>query len=227
MTPLPGSLRQLLAGARTLLVLTVLLGLCYPLAMTGLAQGIFHDNANGSLATENGRVVGSDLVGQAFTRPRTRDGHSVHDTSGASVLVPDPAYFQSRPSAAGTGYDPRSSSASNLALDNPVLVRLVEQRRAVAAALDGVPAARVAPDAVLASGSGLDPQISPRYAEEQVPRIARVRGLPQQRVRALVTGVEQGRSLGFLGEPRVNVLRLNLALDNLARDAVGTPDNRP
>ena len=212
-TAVPTTLRQLAAGTRALLVLTVLLGLGYPLLMTGAAQLLFHDNANGSLVSVHGRTVGSDLVGQAFTRPETRHGRTVTDASGAPLLVADPSYFQSRPSAAG--YDPRATSASNYALDNPVLVKAVRQRQAQAAALDGVPPARVAPDAVLASGSGLDPQISPAYAAEQVSRVARVRHLPRGRVLALVDRFTQGRVLGFLGEPRVNVLLLNLALDAL------------
>ena len=214
-TPLPTTVRQLAAGTRALLVLTVLLGLGYPLLMTGAAQLLFHGNANGSLVTAHGRTVGSDLIGQAFTRPETRHGRTVTDASGAPVLVADPSYFQSRPSAAGTGYDPLATSASNYALDNPVLVKGVRQRQAQAAALDGVPPGRVAPDAVLASGSGLDPQISPAYAAEQVSRVARVRHLPRSQVLALVDRCTKGRTLGFLGEPRVNVLQLNLALDAL------------
>jgi K+-transporting ATPase ATPase C chain len=200
-SPLPTTLRQLAAGTRALLVLTVLLGLAYPLLMTGAAQLLFHDNADGSMVTARGRPVGSDLIGQAFTVPGTGR--------------PDPAYFQSRPSAAGTGYDPLATGASNLALDNRVLVEAVRRRQAAAAALDGVARNRVAPDAVLASGSGLDPQISPQYAAEQVARVARVRHLPRAQVRALVDRSTQGRTLGFLGEPRVNVLLLNLALDAL------------
>ena len=216
-TRIPTPVRQLAAGTRALLVLTVLLGLVYPLAMTGLAQLLFHDNANGSLVKAHGTTVGSDLIGQSFTRLKTRNGQPVENTSGAPVLVPDPAYFQSRPSAAGAGYDPLSTSASNLALDNRVLVTQVLRRRAAAAALDGVTPRQVAPDAVMASGSGLDPQISPAYAAEQVPRVASARGLPVQRVRALVDRNTQGRSLGFLGEPRVNVLLLNRALDSMQR----------
>ena len=212
-TRIPTSLRQLAAGTRALLVLTVLLGLAYPLAMTGAAQLLFHDNANGSLVRAHDSVVGSDLIGQAFSRPRTRNGHPVTDASGAPVMVPDPVYFQGRPSAAGAGYDPRASGASNYALDNHHLIAEVLQRRAAAAALDGVAPGKVAPDALLASGSGLDPQISPAYAAEQVPRVAKARGVPEHRIRSLVARYTQGRSLGFLGEPRVNVLELNLALD--------------
>ncbi len=216
-TRTPRPLRQLLTGARTLLVLTVLVGLAYPLAMTGAAQLLVHDNANGSMVAAHGTTVGSDLIGQAFTRPLTKNGRPVKDASGAPVLVPDPGYFQSRPSAAGAGYDPLATAASNLSLDNPELVGLVRQRRAEAAALDRIRPGTVAPDALLASGSGLDPHISPAYADQQVSRVAAARRVPEQQVRKLVDEHTQGRSLGFLGEPRVNVLQLNLALDSLRR----------
>jgi K+-transporting ATPase ATPase C chain len=181
-----------------LLVLTVLLGVAYPLTMTAVAQLAFPGNADGSLVERGGRTVGSDLIGQSF--------------------APDPRYFQSRPSAAGEGYDPLASSASNLGPENPVLVDLVRRRRTAVSALDGVPAEQVAPDALLASGSGLDPHISPGYAAAQVDRVARERGLPAARIRAMVDQHTEGRVLGFLGEPRVNVLLLNLALDRLSAD---------
>jgi potassium-transporting ATPase KdpC subunit len=210
-------LRQYGAALRTLLVLTVIFGLAYPLAMTGLAQVAFGDNANGSLVIRAGRTVGSDLIGQAFTRPVLVNGKPQKDTAGNPVVEADPRYFQSRPSAAGAGYDPLSSSASNLGPENKVLISVIEKRRATAAALDGINPQDVAPDALLASGSGLDPQISPAYAAEQVARVARERGLSQAQVRTLVTEHTQGRTLGFLGEPRVNVLELNVALDAAAR----------
>jgi K+-transporting ATPase ATPase C chain len=212
----PVAHRQLGAGLRALLVLTVIVGLAYPLLLTGVAQVVFPGNADGSMVYRNGKPVGSDLIGQAFTRPEMKAGRARMDKAGDPVMKPDPRYFQSRPSAAGPGYDPLSTAASNLSPDNPVLVRLVEQRRRAAAALDGVPPASVPPDALLASGSGLDPQISPAYAAEQVGRVARVRALPVSRVRALVATHTQGRTLGFLGEPRVNVLELNLALDRMS-----------
>ena len=147
--------------------------------------------------------------------PVLKDGQPTKDAAGNPVVAPDPKYFQSRPSAAGTGYDPTASGASNLGPENKTLIADVNARRATAAALDGVNPAQVAPDALLASGSGLDPDISPAYAAEQVPRVARVRGLSQAQVRALVAQNTTGRTLGFLGEPRVNVLNLNLALDAL------------
>jgi len=211
------ALRQHLAALRVLLLLTVILGLAYPLAMTGLAQVAFGANANGSLVVRAGKTVGSDLIGQAFTRPVLENGQPKKDAEGNPVVEADPAYFQSRPSAAGDGYDPLSSSASNLGPENKDLVAAVKERRATAAKLDGVPPAMVAADALLASGSGLDPHISPAYAAQQVARVARERGLSVAKVEALVSEHTQGRTFGFLGEPRVNVLMLNLALDAAAR----------
>jgi K+-transporting ATPase ATPase C chain len=194
-------MRQLGAAVRALLVLTVILGLAYPLAMTGMAQGAFSDNADGSLVAHDGQAVGSDLIGQAFV-----------DEDGAAL----PQYFQSRPSAAGDGYDPLSTSASNLGAENPELVEAVRQRRSEVAARDRVPPSAVPADALLASGSGLDPHISPAYAALQVERVAAARNLEPDRVRDLVAQHTSERLLGFLGEERVNVLELNLALDRLA-----------
>jgi K+-transporting ATPase ATPase C chain len=178
-----------------LAVMTVVVGLAYPLLMTGFAQVVFPHTADGSLVKKDGKLVGSSLIGQSF------DGK--------------PQYFQSRPSAAGDGYDPLASSASNLGPENKDLVAAIEDRRRAAAALDGTFPAEVAPDALLASGSGLDPHISPRYAAQQVDRVARERGVSRSVVRRLVARYTDGRSLGFLGEPHVNVLLLNLALDRL------------
>jgi K+-transporting ATPase ATPase C chain len=209
------ALRQYGAALRTLLLLTVILGLAYPLAMTGFAQVAFGNNANGSLVVRGGKTVGSHLIGQGFTRPVLKNGQPTKDADGNPVLEADPKYFQSRPSAAGLGYDPTSSSASNLGPENKDLIASIKDRRAAAAALDGVSPAQVPPDALLASGSGLDPDISPAYAAEQVSRVARVRGLSVAQVQALVAQNTKGRTLGFLGEPRVNVLNLNLALDVL------------
>jgi K+-transporting ATPase ATPase C chain len=201
-TRLPTQLRHIGAAARALLVLTVVLGVAYPLTMTVVAQLAFPGNADGSLVELDGTTVGSDLIGQSFAA--------------------DPRYFQSRPSAAGAGYDPLATSASNLGPENSELADLVRRRRTEVSALDGVPAEQVAPDALQASGSGLDPHISPRYAAQQVARVARERGSPVASVQALVDRHTEGRVLGFLGEPRVNVLLLNLALDRLsASDATG------
>jgi K+-transporting ATPase ATPase C chain len=211
------AIRQYLAALRVLLALTVIFGLAYPLVMTGVAQAAFHGNANGSLVHRDGKTVGSDLIGQAFTKPVLVNGKPKRDADGNPVVEPDPAYFQSRPSAAGLGYDPLSTSASNLGPENKDLIAAIKARRSTAAKLDGVAPSSVPPDALQASGSGLDPDISPAYAREQISRIARVRGLSEAQVGTLVDDHIQGRSLGFLGEPRVNVIELNLALDALAR----------
>ncbi len=199
-TNVSAALRRYWASIRVLFVLTVILGLLYPLAATAVGQLVFKHQSNGSLVSSNGQVVGSSLLGQNFT-----------DAKGN----PLPQWFQPRPSAAGDGYDPTSSSASNLGPNNPDLLKLVTQRRAAAAALDGVDPASVPPDAVTASGSGLDPDISPAYAREQAARVARARGLDVAQVLDLIKSHTDGRALGFLGEPTVNVLELNLALQSL------------
>lgn len=209
------TLGQLGVALRTLLLLTVVLGLAYPLLMTGIAQVGFADKADGSLVERDGQTVGSSLIGQDFTLPVEEDGEAVLDEAGLPVYEPDPRYFQSRPSAAGTGYDTLASSASNLAPTSPDLLTLVEARRVAVAELNGINPEDVAPDALLASGSGLDPHISPAYAGQQVSRVARERGLDEGDVRTLVDEHTDGRLLGFLGEPAVNVLALNLALDDL------------
>jgi potassium-transporting ATPase KdpC subunit len=216
-TSTPPALRQYSAALRMLLALTVIVGLAYPLAMTGLAQVALGSQANGSMLSRAGRPLGSALIGQAFTRPVMVHGKPRKDADGNVVTAADPAYFQSRPSAAGTGYDPLATSASNLGPENKDLIAAYRERRAAAARLDGVAPGRVAPDALQASGSGLDPDISPAYAAEQVNRVARVRGLSPVVVRALVARHTQPRALGFLGEPAVNVLELNLALDAAGR----------
>ena len=161
------ALRQYGAAVRAFLILSIILGLAYPLAMTGVAQAGFDGNADGSLVTRGGKTVGSDLIGQAFTRPVLEDGKPKKDDDGNPVVEPDPAYFQSRPSAAGTGYDPLSTSASNLGPENKDLIAAIKERRAAAAKLDGVAPSQVPPDALLASGSGLDPHISPAYASSR------------------------------------------------------------
>ncbi|PZE87156.1 potassium-transporting ATPase subunit KdpC [Curtobacterium sp. MCBD17_032] len=178
---------------------TVVLGVAYPLAVWGVGQAAFSDRANGSMVTDSsGTVVGSSLIGQSFAG------------EGAD------RWFQSRPSAAGEdGYDAGASSGSNLGPSNPDLTTAIEERRAAIADADGVPAAQVPADAVTASGSGLDPDISPAYAEQQVSRVAAARGLSETDVRALVAAHTDGRQLGFLGGPTVNVLELNLALAEL------------
>ena len=184
--------RRIIAATRILLVLTVLLGILYPLTITGIAALTMRAQAEGSLVTSGGRIVGSSLLGQAF---------------------PGARWFHPRPGA----YDPRASGPSNLGPDNPALKREVAARSAAIRTSDGVPSGTLLPaDAVLGSGSGLDPDISPAYAEIQAPRIARARGLSIGSVRALIDANSAGRTFGFLGEPRVNVLALNLALQRLA-----------
>ncbi|ANW16896.1 potassium-transporting ATPase subunit KdpC [Streptomyces clavuligerus] len=200
----PPALRRHLAALRLLLVFTVVTGVAYPLAVTGVALLVLPGRAEGSLLRVDGRAVASRLIGQSFDRP------------GAGPARPDPRWFQPRPSAAGPpAYDGTASGASNLGPDNPVLVERVRERRAAVAAFDGVPPRTVPADALTASGSGLDPHISPAYAQQQAARVARARGLAADRVRALVAHRVEGRDLGFLGEPGVNVVELNLALDRL------------
>jgi len=186
-------LRQLRPALLSLVVLTVLLGLAYPLAVLAVNQVAFHDQANGSLIEVDGTVVGSKLIGQGFAAPE---------------------YFHPRPSAAGAGYDGGSSSGSNLGPTNPDYLRTVEERAVAYRTENGLPkGAPVPADAVTASGSGLDPQITVANADLQALRVAGARNLPEKQVRALIQDHVQERPLGFLGDPGVNVLELNLALD--------------
>jgi K+-transporting ATPase ATPase C chain len=188
------TLRQAWISLRLLIVMTVLLGVVYPLAVFAVGR-IVPSISDGSYVTNaSGTVVGSTLIGQTFEGSQ---------------------WFQSRPSAAGAGYDALSSSGSNLGPNNPDLVTAVTERQAAAATADGVTPESVPADAVTASGSGLDPDISPEYAQQQVARVAGARGLDAAAVRNLVDSATQGRLLGFIGEPHVNVLQLNLALENL------------
>jgi potassium-transporting ATPase KdpC subunit len=185
--------RQLLPALLAFVAFTVILGILYPLAITGIAQLGFSSKANGSLVKRSGVVVGSSLIGQSFTAPR---------------------YFHPRPSAAGDGYDGTSSGASNLGPSNPVLIRDVAARIVAYRHENGLAAGAPVPvEAVTSSGSGLDPHISPADARIQAARVARERNLPLASVLALVQQHTDGRTLGFLGEPGVNVLELNLALD--------------
>lgn len=173
-----------------------LFGLAYPLVMTAVCQALFPFQANGSLLRQGSRIVGSSLIGQSFSSPR---------------------YFQPRPSAAGSGYDARFSGGSNLGPTSRALAAAVRDRRALALRDNpGIEPHRVPVDMVTASASGLDPHISVENAMAQVGRVARARGLPVARLSELVAAHASGRTFGFLGEPRVNVLRLNLALDALA-----------
>jgi K+-transporting ATPase ATPase C chain len=206
MNRLPSIVRQHIAGLRLLLVFTVLTGIIYPVVMWGIAQVAFNHQANGSMVTFHGRVVGSSLLCQEFV-----------DVKGNPLVQ----YFQPRPSAAvptptpkgDYGCDPTFSSASNYGPNNPTLVTLIKQRLQQVASFNHVSTAQVPPDAVTASGSGLDPDISPQYAAIQVDRIAAARHVSPAAIQALVSQYTQGRTLGFLGEPRVDVLNLNIALD--------------
>lgn len=186
---------------RYLLVATLALGIGYPLLIAGIAAVALPNQAAGSLVVRDGETVGSALIGQSFT-----------DADGAALDT----YFASRPSAAGDGYDAAASSGSNLGPENPDLVASIEQRRAEIAEREDSGVAAIPADAVTASASGLDPHISPAYAQLQVPRVARERGLEVAQVEDLVADSTAGRDLGFLGEETVNVLELNLALDRVA-----------
>jgi K+-transporting ATPase ATPase C chain len=204
MNRLRGAWRHYWVALRAMVMLTVALGIGYTFVVTGIGRLAFPEQSNGSMLTHDGAVVGSALIGQSFTDAKGR---------------PLPQWFQSRPSAAtannAAGYDAAASAASNLATGNPVQVRAVRERTAAIAAFDGVTPASVPDDAVTASASGLDPRISPAYALLQVRRVAEARGLPESAVRTLVESRIQGRDLGYLGEPTVNVLQLNLALAGL------------
>ncbi len=189
-----------------LVALTALTGLAYPLAVTGLAGTIFPAEAAGSLITRDGKVVGSSLIGQSFT------GAGYFHGRPSATTAPDPADASKTVAAP---YNAANSMGSNL---GPTSAALAERVRAERDALRAEnPDAAVPVDLVTASGSGLDPDVTPDAALFQVPRVARARGLPEDRLRALVAGQVRGRTLGLLGEPRVNVLALNLALDDLAR----------
>jgi K+-transporting ATPase ATPase C chain len=198
-----GAGRQYWVALRALVIFTVALGVVYPLAVTGIGQLALPAQANGSTVDYQGRVVGSSLIGQSFT-----------DKKGN----PLPQWFQSRPSAAGEGYDGGASSGSNLGPNNPDLVKAIGERKSVIEKVDGVTAGQIPADAVTASGSGLDPHISPAYALLQVDAVAHARGISGDAVRKLVDEHVQQRDLGYLGEPTVNVLQLNIALATMNPD---------
>ncbi|MDA8333894.1 MAG: potassium-transporting ATPase subunit KdpC [Peptococcaceae bacterium] len=189
-------MKTLKTAVLLLLFMTILTGVAYPLAVTGLAQGLFPRQADGSIIYRDGRPVGSSLIGQKFSGP---------------------GYFHGRPSAAGHGYDATASGGSNLGPTSKTLIKHVARRAALVRKENGLPpGAPVPSDLVTSSASGLDPDISPAAAFLQVPRVAKARHLSEDQVRTLVQNHIKGPELGFMGNPRVNVLRLNLALDKLA-----------
>jgi K+-transporting ATPase ATPase C chain len=192
--------RQYWVSIRAMLIFTVVLGVGYTAVITGIGQVALPAQANGSLATADGEIVGSSLIGQSFT-----------DAEGA----PLPEWFQSRPSAAGDGYDGAASSGSNYGPESEDLMTAIEDRKAVIVELDGVDPEDIPADAVTASGSGLDPHISPEYAQQQVARVAEASGVSESDVQELVDSAVQGRTLGYLGESTVNVLELNIGLAEL------------
>ncbi|MGW2475152.1 potassium-transporting ATPase subunit C [Streptomyces sp. NPDC001665] len=214
------SARVLGAGLRALLVLTLLCGVVYPLAVTGVAQALFNDRANGSeIKDTKGRVVGSSLIGQRYDLPLKK---------GEEAPAPDLKWFQPRPSnglgtnSVNTRYSLILSGATNRSGDNAELIRWVKDAEAAVVKDNSTPTYKVKPqdvpaDAVTSSGSGLDPDISPAYAKLQVHRVAEKNGLDVKKVEALVRDHTTGRLLGFMGEPRVNVLELNTALRELTR----------
>lgn len=192
-----GAGRQYWVALRALLIFTVVLGVGYPLVVTGIGQLALPAQSNGSALSQNGTVVGSSLIGQSFT-----------DKKGNAL----PQWFQSRPSAAGNGYDGGASSGSNLGPNNPDLVKAIAERKKAIEEVDGARAGRIPADAVTASASGLDPHISPAYARLQVDAVAEARGISRVEVVKLVEAHVQSRDLGYLGEPTVNVVELNAAL---------------
>ncbi|MER6912067.1 potassium-transporting ATPase subunit C [Streptomyces sp. NPDC000594] len=212
--------RLITAALRALLVLTVVCGVLYPLAVTGAAQVLFPDKANGSEIEHDGKVVGSSLIGQSYLLPKK----DPDDPEEAARI--DPRWFQPRPSnglgsnSVNTQYSLILSGATNRSGDNEELIQWVKDAKAAVVKDNSVPGHRVDPedvpaDAVTSSGSGLDPHISPEYARLQIHRIARHNDLSAERVRELVREHTSGRILGFIGEPRVNVLELNIALREL------------
>jgi potassium-transporting ATPase KdpC subunit len=207
---LPTLVRQHIAALRALLVFTVVCGIVYPVVMVGIAQLAFKNQADGSPVSYNGHVVGSSLLCQEFVGPKGN---------------PLPQYFQPRPSNATSGAsndygcDPGYSGAANLGPNNPTLLQDVKQLQQQIAAFDHVSISQIPPDAVTSSGSGLDPDISPANADIQVNRVAAARHLPVSEVQALVNKYTKSRVIGFLGEPRVDVLTLNIALDELPGQA--------
>ncbi|MEU0247375.1 potassium-transporting ATPase subunit KdpC [Streptomyces sp. NPDC006235] len=192
--------RMAWAALRMLLVLTVVTGIIYPLVVTGIGQAVFHDKANGSMVKVDGKEVGSKLIGQSWNIKGTDK--------------PDPKWFQGRPS--NSGYDPLATGSSQLGASDLRLVKAVKAAKKQVAEFNGVPEFKVPKDAVTGSASAIDPDISTDYADIQVKRVAENNGLTVAQVQKLVEDHTTGRALGFMGEPRVNVLELNITLKKLA-----------
>ncbi|PTH90474.1 potassium-transporting ATPase subunit C [Streptomyces sp. A244] len=201
-TSVVNTARMLWAALRMLLVLTLVTGVIYPLVVTGIGQVAFHDQANGSMVKADGKEVGSKLIGQSWNIKGTDK--------------PDPKWFQGRPS--NSGYDPLATGSSQLGASDPTLVKHVKAAKKQVAEFNGVPESEVPVDAVTGSASAIDPDISPQYADIQVKRVAEANGLTVAQVEKLVKDHTQGRSFGFLDQPRVNVLELNIALKEAAKN---------
>ncbi|MFS7877385.1 potassium-transporting ATPase subunit KdpC [Streptomyces asiaticus] len=200
-TSLANTARMVWAALRMLLVLTVVTGIVYPLVVTGIGQAAFHDKANGSMVKVEGTEVGSRLIGQSWNIKGTDK--------------PDPKWFQGRPS--NSTYDPLTTGSSQLGASDPTLVKNVKAAKKQVAEFNGVPESKVPVDAVTGSASAIDPDISTGYADIQVKRVAKANGLTEARLQKLVDDHTTGRTLGFMGQPRVNVLELNIALKELTK----------
>jgi K+-transporting ATPase ATPase C chain len=212
--------RDIITSVIGMVVLTLLCGIVYPLAITGISQLTFPGNANGQRVYVHGRLVGSKIIGQQFADQVVKNGKPQVDEEGNPVTVPDPRYFQSRPSATVPAYNAAASTFSNLGPNNVATKEAIESNIKAYLALErpynpGLTAAKVPVDAANSSASGLDPEISVANADIQAHRVASVRHRPLAEVMSLISKYTDGRGLGFSGEPGVNVLELNLALDRL------------
>jgi potassium-transporting ATPase KdpC subunit len=212
--------KDIISAALAILVLTVLLGILYPLVITGVSQVAFPGNANGQKVYVNGKLVGSKIIGQGFTDQVVKNGKPQVDKSGNPVTVPDPRYFQSRPSATVPPYNAAATAFSNLGPNSKVLEQQIASNIQAYLALEkpydpGLSTSQVPVDAVNTSASGVDPDISVANADIQAHRVAAVRHLQLSRVMSLISQYTHGRGIGFIGDTGVNVLQLNLALNRL------------
>ena len=220
--------KDIITSAIGIVVLTLLLGVVYPLVVTGVSQVAFPGNANGQKLYVGGELVGSKIIGQQFATQLVKNGKPEVDKNGNPVTAPDPKYFQTRPSAtvpadnaAGTAFS--NAGPNNIATEQAIAANIKAYVTLEGPYVPGLAAANVPVDAANTSASGIDPDISPANADIQAHRVAAVRHLPLQRVMSLVSKYTHGRGLGFSGEPGVNVLQLNLALDRTTRFARGAP----